>query len=401
MIKIIMNSFDDIRPYNDDEIRPAIERLIADQECMETLTRFRFSTLPQFFFPLITPLVKLYIKKQSAHINSVNDLQILVKRYMQKMIDDTVSGMHISGQENLSDGKPHLFISNHRDIAMDPALVNWALYTHGHDTLRIAIGNNLLTKPYVSDLMRANKSFIVNRSETAPRGKLNAAKNLSSYIHHSITDEKANVWIAQREGRAKDGLDRTNSAVIGMLGLNKPKNISLADYVNELNIVPVSISYEYDPCDEAKAKELYSHKVDGKYEKDEHEDASSIAQGITGFKGDVHIHFGEILQGDYQSTDEVVEEIDNAIVQNYHLHPSNIVAYRLLHGDSDNKNRVLPDCHTNALLEHQQKFEKRIANMDTRWREEVVSMYANPLISQQMLEQKLEKKSDKILEGGE
>ncbi|MFT7387701.1 MAG: hypothetical protein ACI8VC_000942 [Candidatus Endobugula sp.] len=394
-MKKIMNNFDDIRPYNDEEIRPAIERLLADRECIEVLTRFRFPSLPNFLSPLMTHVVKHYVKKQSAHINSVNDLQVLMKKYMQQMVDDTVSGMHISGLENLTDGQPHLFISNHRDIAMDPALVNWALYTHGHDTLRIAIGNNLLTKSYVSDVMRANKSFIVNRSATAPREKLKAAKHLSSYIHQSITDEKVNVWIAQREGRAKDGVDRTNSAVIGMLGLSKPKKLSLADYINELNIVPVSISYEYDPCDEAKARELYSHKVDGKYEKDPHEDASSIAQGITGFKGDVHIHFGQTLQGDYQSMDEVVKEIDHAIIKNYHLHPSNIVAYRLLHGNSDKENMALPDCHTNALLEHQQKFEKRMAGIDSRWREEVVSMYANPLISQHMLEQKQPQRLEK------
>lgn len=382
-----MSKFDDIRPYNDDEIRPAINRLINDNECIEALTRFRFPALPSLFLPLVTPFVRQYVKKQSSHINSVNDLQMVVKLYMQRMIDETTSGVHISGVENLRDGKPHLFISNHRDIAMDPALVNWALHTHEHDTLRIAIGDNLLTKPYVSDLMRANKSFIVNRSATAPREKLKAAKHLSAYIHQSITEEKANVWIAQREGRAKDGVDRTNSAVIGMLGLSKPKTISLADYINELNIVPVSISYEYDPCDEAKARELFAHKAEGRYEKDEHEDASSIAQGITGFKGDVHVHFGEVLQKEYQSTDEVVDDIDSAIIENYHLHPSNIVAYRLLHGNSDNNDIVLPDCHTNALLDHQQTFEKRMAKIDARWREEAIAMYANPLISQHMLKQ--------------
>ncbi|MGS2718897.1 1-acyl-sn-glycerol-3-phosphate acyltransferase [Eionea flava] len=380
-----MSKFDDIRPYNDDEIRPAIDRLVNDKECIEALTRFRFPSLPNAFFPLITPLVKRYVKKQSCEINTVNDLQMVVKLYMQRMIDETTSGVHISGVENLKDGKPHLFISNHRDIAMDPALVNWALYTHQHDTLRIAIGDNLLTKSYVSDLMRANKSFIVNRSATAPREKLKAAKHLSAYIHQSITDDNANVWIAQREGRAKDGVDRTNSAVIGMLGLSKPKKVTLADYINELNIVPVSISYEYDPCDEAKAKELYSHKSEGKYEKDEHEDASSIAQGITGFKGDVHVHFGKTLQGNYQTTDDVVEELDKAVIENYHLHPSNIVAYRLLHGNSDADTAILPDCHTNVLLEHQQKFEKRMAKIDARWREEAIAMYANPLISQHML----------------
>ena len=182
---------------------------------------------------------------------------------MRKMIDTTVSGLSVSGLDQLSPDQSYVFVSNHRDIAMDPALVNWVLHLNQHQTLRVAIGDNLLTKPYVSDLMRLNKSFIVNRSATAPREKLKAAKHLSSYIHHSITEDRQNIWIAQREGRAKDGLDRTNSAVIGMLGLSKAKPVPLADHIKTLNIVPVSISYEYDPCDEAKAKELYMQQTHG------------------------------------------------------------------------------------------------------------------------------------------
>jgi hypothetical protein len=266
---------------------------------------------------------------------------------------------------------------------MDPALINWVLYRHQQKTLRIAIGDNLLSKPYVSDLMRLNKCFIVNRSATAPREKLKVAKHLSAYIQTSITNDQSDVWIAQREGRAKDGLDRTNSALIGMLSLNKPKQVALADHIKALNIVPVSISYEYDPCDEAKAKELYFNETKGHYQKARHEDAGSIAKGILGYKGDVHIHFGEILRADYQSTDEVVADIDEAIIHHYHLHPSNIVAYQILHGDSGLEFLGTPDFHASALLEHKQQFEKRLINCDPRWREKLISMYANPVISQQ------------------
>ena len=138
--------------------------------------------------------------------------------------------------------RPYLFISNHRDIAMDPAFVNWVLYQNGFKTLRIAIGDNLLTKPFASDLMRLNKCFIVNRSATSPREKLKAAKKLSAYMHHSLTQDKSNLWIAQREGRAKDSLDITNPAIISMLALNKPKQEAFGDYIASLNIVPVSIS---------------------------------------------------------------------------------------------------------------------------------------------------------------
>lgn len=382
-----MSKFDDIRPYNDDEVKPTIDRLLADKEFLTAIGRFRFPWAPEWLLSTVRPLVQYFLKRQSASIQSVDDLQMMVQGYMERMSDESMSGLHISGVENLTQGQPHLFISNHRDIAMDPALLSWVLHRNQHKTLRVAIGNNLLTKPYVSDLMRLNKCFIVNRSATAPREKLKAAKHLSAYMHHSITEEAANVWIAQREGRAKDGLDRTNSAVIGMLGLSKPKSVPLSDYIKELNIVPVSISYEYDPCDEAKAKELYSHSEFGEYAKDEHEDASSIAKGIVGFKGNVHIHFGEVLKGDYQSTDDVVAEIDEAIIRNYHVHPSNMVAYCLLHGSSDCESLNIPDFHTAAMLEHKQQFEQRVAACDSRWRDVLISMYANPVVSQKTLTQ--------------
>lgn len=382
-----MTTFDDIRPYNDDEVRPTIERLLADKEFLTAVGRFRFSWAPEWLLGLGTPFIQKFLRKQTNNVQNIHDLQLMIEKYMQRMSDETLSGLHVSGLENLKDGQPHLFISNHRDIAMDPALINLVLHRNKQKTLRIAIGNNLLSKPYVSDLMRLNKCFIVNRSATAPREKLKVAKHLSAYIHSSILDDKSNVWIAQREGRAKDGLDRTNSAVIGMLSLSKPKKNPLADYINELNIVPVSISYEYDPCDEAKAKELYSHEEYGSYDKEEHEDAGSIAKGIVGFKGNAHIHFGEILHADYKSTDEVVDDLDEAIIRNYHLHPSNMVAYRILHGDSDCELLNMPDFHASALLEHKQQFEQRIAHCDARWREKVISMYANPIVSQQTLAQ--------------
>jgi len=301
------------------------------------------------------------------------------------MIEETTTSLTVSGLEHLDDDQRYLFVSNHRDIAMDPAFINWVLYHNNHKTLRIAIGDNLLTKPYVSDLMRLNKSFIVNRSASAPREKLKAAKHLSSYIHHSITEEKANIWIAQREGRAKDGVDRTNSAVIGMLALNRPKQIPLGDYIKQLNIVPVSISYEWDACDIAKAQELHTHHTQGAYEKDEHEDASSIAKGITGNKGHVHIAFGDVMHGDYETTDDIVAELDSAIIDNYILHPSNCLAYKKLHGSLP-QDCVVSDQHIvftpeKYALELEQ-LNTRIASADAKWRDILLGIYANPITSQ-------------------
>ena len=380
-----MNQFDDIRPYNDDEVRPTIERLLSDPEFIDVVTRFRFPQLPSQLDMFCRPIVRRTLSKKLQNINTVDDLQLYVEGYVRRMIDETTSGLSVSGEDNLTKDKAHLFISNHRDIVVDPALVNWTLHHHGHKTLHIAIGDNLLTKPYVSDLMRLNKSFIVNRSATSPREKLKAAKHLSSYIHYAIVEEQSNIWIAQREGRAKDGIDRTNSAVIGMLALSKPKTVALTDYIHELNIVPVSISYEFDPCDLHKANELYVQKTHGSYDKEEHEDAQSIARGITGFKGRVHVAFGEPLKGEYQSTDDVVAELDEKIIHNYVLQPSNCIAYKELHGQlpkgvSVTANKI--DYAEAEFVKESKRFCQRLKDCDERYRDVFLSMYANPVVSQ-------------------
>lgn len=381
-----MNQFDDIRPYRDEEVRPTIERLLADKEFIGVIARFRFPTYPNWILGLLKPIVKHYVAKQAKDINTVQDLQLLAERYVARMLRETSSGLTVTGDEGLDTSKSYLFISNHRDIVVDPALVTWSLHHRGHHTLQIAIGDNLLTKPFISDLMRLNKSFIVNRSATKPREKLKAAKYLSSYIHHAIVEEDANVWIAQREGRAKDGIDLTNSAVIGMLALSKPKNVELSTYIRQLNIVPVSISYEHDPCDIAKASELHAHRTTGEYQKEEHEDAKSIAKGITGFKGRVHVAFGEPLVGDYQDTDEIVAEIDKKIMQNYVLQPSNCIAYQELHGQLPEGTTVthqgIPFKEGEFVTEMRQ-FHQRLSECDEAYRDILLNMYANPIVSQQ------------------
>jgi 1-acyl-sn-glycerol-3-phosphate acyltransferase len=381
-----MNQFDDIRPYSDAEIAPIIDRLLKNKELLAVITRFRFPSLPKFLVTLMLPFVRFFVAKQVAQVKTVKDFQILIKSYLDRMLRETSSGLTVTGKRHLNTHKNYLFISNHRDIAVDPAIINLAIYECGFTTLQIATGDNLFTKSYVSDLMRINKSFIVNRSATKPREKFKAAQLLSAYICHVVTELKENLWIAQREGRAKNGIDKTNSAVIGMLALNKPKTVALSDYIHDLNIVPVSISYERDPCDIAKAKELYAHKEYGAYQKQEHEDAGSIARGITGFKGRIHVAFGEPLSGDFNSTDEVVAEIDKQVISNYVLQPSNCVAYQELYGS-------LPD---NIVVTHQrlpfredhflteiQKFRQHLAQCDEAYRDILLNMYANPIVCQQ------------------
>lgn len=382
----MINQFDDIRPYTDAEVQPTVNRLLKDDEFIAVVARFRFPRYPNSLLKLMQPVVRQYLKKQTRDIKTVDDLQDKMEVYVRRMINETSSGLTVSGLDHLSPDKAHLFISNHRDIVVDPAIVNWTLHQHKHKTLNIAIGDNLLTKPYISDLMRLNKSFIVNRSATAPREKLKAAKHLSSYIHYAIVEEQANIWIAQREGRAKDGVDRTNKAVIGMLSLSKPKKIELVDYIRELNIVPISISYELDPCDITKANELYVQKTEGNYEKDEQEDAYSIARGITGYKGRMHLAFGEPLVGDYQNTDDIVAELDKKIIHNYVLQPSNCIAYKELHGElPDNIDVTDHQIPFDEETFHQEvkKFRQHIAKCDENYRDILLSAYANPIVSQQ------------------
>lgn len=378
-----MNEFDDIRPYNDAEVAPTIARLLRDGEFIDAVTRLRF---PRGSGPLgwaLRPLVRRVLAHQLAAVNSVHDFQMVVEKYMRRMIDTTTTALTCSGLDKLDANRPYLFISNHRDIAMDPGFVNWTLYHAGFNTLRIAIGDNLLTKPYVTDLMRINKSFIVNRSARAPREKLKAAKKLSAYIHHSITTERANIWIAQREGRAKDGRDKTNPAVIGMLALNRPKDMAFGEYIKELSIVPVSISYEWDPCDGAKARELYLQQTTGKYQKGDQEDVRSIAMGIAGQKGHVHVAYGEVLGSDFADSDQVAGEIDRQVWRHQVLHPSNCFAYRQVVGEGtplavgvDQRPFVAAE-----FAEAGARFEQRLADLPAEYRDLVRQMYANPVIN--------------------
>lgn len=378
-----MNEFDDIRPYRDDEVRPTINRMLADPELTDAVARLRFPKLHGWMGWLIKPVVRMKLRQQLASVSDVKGFQSVVEKYMVAMIATRVKSLTVSGLEKLDKHTSYLFISNHRDITMDPAFVSWVLFKNGSNTLRIAIGDNLLSKPFVSDLMRLNKSFIVNRSAKAPREKLKAAKHLSAYIHHSIVNEHSSIWIAQREGRAKDGCDKTNSAVLGMIALNKPKTEELADYIKKLRIVPVSISYELDPCDAAKARELYLQRTNGSYEKEEHEDVKSIAMGIAGNKGNVHLAVGDVLDGNYADTDELVAALDHQILGNYVLHATNCFAYEILYGKVPAVNYGANNRPYDPATLHIEKaeFETRINHIPSEQREIALGIYANSVVS--------------------
>ncbi|ELV8553531.1 1-acyl-sn-glycerol-3-phosphate acyltransferase [Vibrio fluvialis] len=318
--------FVDIRPYNDDEIPAAIDRLINDEEFIAAILQHRFERQPSWLKSLMGPFVKAYLKFKWAKLTSVEAIQLEVKKYLDQTLEHTTRGVTYSGLNQLDKNTAYLFVSNHRDIAMDPALVNYGLHITGHRTVRIAIGDNLLKKPCATELMKLNKSFIVKRSAKGPREMMKALGTLSGYIKHSL-DTGNSIWIAQKEGRAKDGNDFTDPAILKMFHVEgRKQKMEFADYVKSLRIVPVSIAYENDPCDIAKARELYEKATHGKYEKAEFEDIESIIQGIVGDKGRVHVAFGSVIDQTFETPEALADEIDRQIHENYQLYPINLLA---------------------------------------------------------------------------
>ncbi|EKO3903239.1 1-acyl-sn-glycerol-3-phosphate acyltransferase [Vibrio fluvialis] len=318
--------FVEIRPYNDDEIPAAIDRLINDEEFIAAILQHRFERQPSWLKSLMGPFVKAYLKFKWAKLTSVEAIQLEVKKYLDQTLEHTTRGVTYSGLNQLDKNTAYLFVSNHRDIAMDPALVNYGLHITGHRTVRIAIGDNLLKKPCATELMKLNKSFIVKRSAKGPREMMKALGTLSGYIKHSL-DTGNSIWIAQKEGRAKDGNDFTDPAILKMFHVEgRKQKMEFADYVKSLRIVPVAIAYENDPCDIAKARELYEKATHGKYEKAEFEDIESIIQGIVGDKGRVHVAFGSVIDQTFETPEALADEIDRQIHENYQLYPINLLA---------------------------------------------------------------------------
>lgn len=318
--------FVEIRPYNDEEIPAAIDRLINDEEFISAILQHRFANHAGWFKVLMSPIVKVYLKMKWSKLNSVEAIQMEVKKYLEQTLNSTTKGVTYSGLDKLDKQTSYLFVSNHRDIAMDPALVNYGLHQSDHKTVRIAIGDNLLKKPCATELMKLNKSFIVKRSAKGPREMMKALGTLSGYIKHSL-DTGNSIWIAQKEGRAKDGNDFTDPAILKMFHVEgRKQKLEFAEYIKSLRIVPVAISYENDPCDIAKARELFEKATSGTYEKGEFEDIESIIQGIVGDKGRIHVAFGDVIGDEFESPEALAEEIDRQIHDNYKLFPINELA---------------------------------------------------------------------------
>jgi len=373
------SKFDEIRPYNNEDLPHVLNALLSEEAFIESLVALKFPKSPAFTKPLLKYLCLRVVTKKIANINKLKDFQLLIEPYMERMIKDTISSLSVSGLDTLDLTEPCLFISNHRDIALDPALVNWVLHMNKQDTVRIAVGDNLLTKDWVADIIRLNKCFVVKRDVKGRREKLEAAKLLSEYIHYSLITEQQHLWIAQREGRAKDGIDVTNSALLSMLSLHKPKAESFGDYVGQLRIVPVSISYEFDPCDLRKAKEVYQAEQEGAYKKHSNEDLLSIVDGIKGRKGKVHLHFGKLAGNNFSDTKDLAQYIDAQILAGYKTFSTAKAALSLLNNE---KAVSVTDPNFQSALKY---LQNKLNNLNDGEGQKLLTMYANPLLRQQKI----------------
>ncbi|MCF2856636.1 1-acyl-sn-glycerol-3-phosphate acyltransferase [Pseudoalteromonas sp. SMS1] len=359
-----MDKYADIRPYNDEEVPAALARLLADEQFLDVIAEHNLPKWVSSCSKVSRPLVRARLKLKWRTVNNVEAVQNEVATYLSMLIERTTDKVTYSGLEQLDKDSAYLFISNHRDIVLDPALMNWGLHQNNLPTVRIAIGDNLLQVPYITELMRLNKSFIVKRSAKAPKEMLKALSQLSGYIHDSL-DEGHSIWIAQKEGRAKDGIDFTDPALLKMLQLHGRRlKLPFAEYVRKLKVVPVSISYQYEPCALAKAKELYHKQQFGEYQKAEGEDIKSIIDGFSADKGNVHVAFGTPINDEFETPEQLAEIIDKQIIENYHLHSSNYLAA----GETEQSSHEEAAC-----------FNDTLESIPQELKEFVLSMYAQPV----------------------
>ncbi len=365
-----MVDFEGIRPYQDEEVPGVLARLARDADLQAVLGRYLFPRATRLLPQLGRLLGGRLLRRLASRLRTVRDVQSFLSGHMETLIDETILDFSVSGVERLSPGTPYLFISTHRDIIMDTGLVNFAIHRAGHATTRIAIGDNLLGKHYAADLMRLNKSFVIERSVIGAKAVYRALNRTSAFIRASL-EAAESVWIAQREGRAKDGLDRTDPALVKMLTLAWRKEAAdPCGLCGCINIVPVAITYELDPCALRKARELCITDLHGKYDKPDGEDFSSIVEGMLGFKGRVHLHFGAPLEGGFDSPEALADAIDREIVEGLKVFPTHVEAARRL-GDEALSDAVSPDARVEAA------FQEQIAACPAAQQPYFLQQYAN------------------------
>ena len=377
-----MDPFKDIRPYVDSEVAEVLSSLTSNQSVINALIGLQF---PGVFSKI--PFFKFFIKQRlisrAKIINTIDDYQKLFKKLMEKVVEESINGFRVNGLDQLDKNDSYLFISNHRDITLDAALLALNLYQSGFKTFNIAVGNNLMEEKWASDLFRLNKSFIIQRSGATKKEIYSGLSLASQFINKSIFQDNDSIWIAQKQGRAKDGIDETDPALLKMVHLTERKSKSIADYFNSLKIVPVSVSYEFDPNDQLKALELDAYEFKNQYVKQKDEDLKSIANGITGFKGNVTLNISKPLQ--FEPSDnyqEISNKITNLIVKMYELYPTNFAACNLLGWDW----QVQTNYSTKQIKEAQEILDGRTKSLSVSVRLKLLEQYANPVIRKLQLD---------------
>lgn len=368
-------TFDDIRAYYDDEIPAAMQR-IADDPLLEPAARFAFPNTD--------------IEAIRAAIRACRTTDQIQEKIMypaiKRIIDTTITEFVSAGTENVSADGGQLFISNHRDIVLDAFMLQFALFTHSLPTTDIALGDNLLRPQLVADICRANHMVkVIRKDDVSPREFLENSRHLTEYIRLRIESGRK-MWIAQRNGRTKDGRDATDQGLLKMLGMSGEGDF--AKDFGRLKITPVSISYQYETCDVQKALELTARMSGEPYRKKPNEDFESIMSGILSPKGNVSITIGRPISGGelheigempkQEAYKALTDLLDRRIIENYALHDTNYIAHDILHGE-----RRYADRYT---AEQERAFRKRLSEAERHFGDAVdtargiyLGIYANPV----------------------
>ena len=376
----IPEQFDPIRPFEPDELPDVFDRLLQNEQ---------FSSVLAYLYPDVPK--EALAEKMHACKDNLDFQKTFCYGFLVQLLARLSKGCDIDIASLDTDSR-YTFISNHRDIVLDSALLDKLLIDAGFNTTcEIAIGDNLLKLPWVKDLVRVNKSFIVERA-LSMREMLMASKRLSEYMHFVIAEKNDNVWIAQREGRAKDSNDRTQEAILKMMVMGGEG--SIIDRLKQLHLVPLAISYEYDPCDYLKAAELQARRDNPSWQKGPMDDVTSMQTGIMGYKGYIHYQCADCIDSyldtipaDTPKTELfrlIADHIDRQIFAGYRLYPNNYVALDLLHGDSAHADHYTAEdkAHYEAYLKGQLDKIEMEGKDDAYLREQMLKMYANPAINQ-------------------
>lgn len=376
----IPEQFDPIRPFEPDELPDVFDRLLQNEQ---------FCSVLAYLYPDVPK--EALAEKMHACKDNLDFQKTFCYGFLVQLLARLSKGCDIDIASLDTDSR-YTFISNHRDIVLDSALLDKLLIDAGFNTTcEIAIGDNLLKLPWVKDLVRVNKSFIVERA-LSMREMLMASKRLSEYMHFVIAEKNDNIWIAQREGRAKDSNDRTQEAILKMMVMGGEG--SIIDRLKQLHLVPLAISYEYDPCDYLKAAELQARRDNPCWQKGPMDDVTSMQTGIMGYKGYIHYQCADCIDSyldtilaDTPKTELfrlIADHIDRQIFAGYRLYPNNYVALDLLHGDSAHANHYTAEdkAQFEAYLKDQLDKIEMEGKDDAYLREQMLKMYANPAINQ-------------------